>query len=308
MNIHSAVTLHVVGNACIDTTLRVPRFPVIGETLVAASMQEDLGGKGLNQAVAAARAGAAVRLWAAVGQDEPAGRIYARVAQEGILSSSLVASAQPTDRSTILVDGAGENLIVSVVDCAAAFDPIEAGVLGESLNAGDLLVMQGNLTPEVTDACLALARARRALTIFNPSPIAMVAAMPWPLVDWVILNRGELEFLTERADPQAGARRLLAMGAGAVVVTLGAEGALLVDGGGSHAVEATALPVVDTAGAGDVVCGVFAGLLARKLDPRHALSVAVEAGSLSVSRHGTHSACPTRTEIAAMITRSMSLR
>jgi ribokinase len=143
-------------------------------------------------------------------------------------------------------------------------------------------------------------------TILNPSPIAMVAAMPWPLVDWAILNRGEVEALTERADPQAGARRLLAMGVGAVVVTQGAQGALLVDDSGSHAVSAPAMPVVDTAGAGDVVCGVFAGLIARKLSPRQALGVAIEAGSLSVSRPGTHSACPSRAEIAAMVSRSLS--
>src|SRR6185295_6137748 len=112
----------------------------------------------------------------------------------------------------ILVDAAGENMIVSLVDCASAFDPVGAGILAESLNNGDILVMQGNLSPEVTDACLALARANGVTTILNPSPIAMVAAMPWPLVDWAILNRGEVEALTERADPQAGARRLLAMG------------------------------------------------------------------------------------------------
>jgi ribokinase len=163
--------------------------------------------------------------------------------------------------------------------------------------------MQGNLSPEVTDACLAHGRARGAVTVLNPSPIALVAVMPWPLVDWAVLNGGEAEALTEKVDPVAAARRLLAMGVGAVIVTRGAQGALLVEDGAVHAVGAPSAAVLGTAGAGDVVCGVFAGLTSCGADPRHALAVAVEAASLSVSREGTLSACPTREEIAALDSR-----
>jgi ribokinase len=293
--------VHVVGNACTDISWTVARFPLVGETLAATSVTEDLGGKGLNQAVAAARAGATVRLWAAVGRDEAALRIGRRLADEGMMDETLTAFDGASDLSSILIDEAGDNMIVSRIDCASAYDPLGAGGLAGQVKAGDIVVMQGNLAPEVTEACLAHAKEAGALTILNPSPIALVATMPWPLVDWAVLNRGEAEALTEKAEPQAAARRLRAMGARGVVVTLGAAGAVLVEGEQSRRIAAPSTAVVGTAGAGDVVCGVFAGLLARGFDTRHALDAAIAAASLSVSRQGTLSASPTRAEIAALL-------
>jgi ribokinase len=296
----AAATVHVVGNACIDANWTVPRFPMVGETLVASSFSEDLGGKGLNQAVAAARAGARVRLWAAVGRDEAARRIRTCLGEEGIADDTLCALDEPTDLSTVIVDDAGDNMIISRIDCAAAFDPLGRGGFEDAIRRGDVLVMQGNLAPELTEACLAAAKDRGAVTVLNPSPIARVAVMPWPAVDWAVMNAGEAEALTERADPEVAARRLLAMGVGSVVVTLGARGALLVNDRAVQAVAAPSMAVIGTAGAGDVVCGVFAGLLSRGMDAHRALSAAVAAASLSVARPGTLSACPTPGEIAAL--------
>src|SRR3954452_4279796 len=229
MSSETSRTVHVVGNACVDASWTVPRFPQIGETLAASSFRVDLGGKGLNQAVAAARAGARVRLWAAVGRDEAAARIAARLADEGIDASDLMRSNEQTDLSTVIVDDGGDNMIISRIDCAAGYEPLEQGGLRSAVAPGDVVVMQGNLSPEVTEACLAFARQRGAATVLNPSPIARVAVMPWPMVDWAVMNAGEAETLTERALPQAAAHRLLAMGVGSVVVTLGAKGAILAD-------------------------------------------------------------------------------
>jgi ribokinase len=297
--------VHVVGNACVDISWTVTRFPLVGETLAASSVMEDLGGKGLNQAVAAARSGASVRLWAAVGRDEPAAWIRRRLAEERIPVETLTVIDAQSDLSSILIDEAGDNMIVSRIDCASAYDPLGAGGLAGQVRPRDLLVMQGNLSPEVTEACLAHSKKAGAVTILNPSPIALVATMPWPLVDWAVMNRGEAEALTEKAEPPAAARRLRAMGARGVIVTLGAAGALLATEGGSRSVAAPSAAVVGTAGAGDVVCGVFAGLLARGIDPGRAIDVAIEAASLSVSRQGTLSACPTRAEIAALVQQSL---
>jgi ribokinase len=295
-----AVTVHVVGNACVDANWTVPRFPAVGETLIASSFMEDLGGKGLNQAVAASRTGAKVRLWAAIGRDDAARRIRARLTMEGIGQDGLTELGETTDLSTVLVDDAGDNMIVSRVDCASAFDPLGAGGFYGAIAPGEILVMQGNLSPAVTDACLAHARDSGAVTILNPSPIARVAIMPWPLVDWAVLNAGEAETLTEKAEPRAAARRLLAMGVRFVVVTRGAKGAILVDDNEVRSIAAPPLAVLGSAGAGDVLCGVFGGLLSRGVDPAGALAVAVSAASLSVSRQGTLSACPTRQELAAL--------
>lgn len=300
MQAYPDTTIHVVGNACIDAVWTVPRFPQIGETQVASSFREDLGGKGLNQAVAAARAGARVRLWAAVGRDAAAERIRAKLLEEGIGDDTLSVFDEPTDLSSVTVDDGGDNMIISRIDCASAFDPFRAGGFVEAVRPADVMVMQGNLSPDVTEACLAFAKGRAAVTVLNPSPIARVAVMPWPAVDWAVMNAGEAETLTERGLPQAAAHRLLAMGAGSVIITLGAKGALLADDRLVDTIAAPSIAVIGTAGAGDVVCGVFAGLLSRGVAPRRALSAAIAAASLSVTREGTLSACPTRGEIAAL--------
>ena len=121
--------LHVVGNAAIDTVFRVDRFPLPGETIVATAMVEDIGGKGANQAVVAARAGVPVRLVAAVGDDEAAQRIRAALAIEGVIIDGLTIIPGPTDRSSIYVDATGENTIVSLIGAAQAFDPLAIGAL-----------------------------------------------------------------------------------------------------------------------------------------------------------------------------------
>jgi ribokinase len=299
MSADASATVHVVGNACIDASWSVPRFPRIGETLVASSFSEGLGGKGLNQAVAAARAGADVRLWAAVGRDEAASRIRACLAAERIATDDLTTTGVATDLSTVIVDDGGDNMIISRIDCASTFDPLGAG-LAAAVRAGDLVVMQGNLAPGVTEACLSAARSQGGVTLLNPSPIARVGVMPWPLVDWAVMNESEAETLTERAMPQQAADRLLALGVRSVVITLGAKGAIFADDGHVDAIAAPPATVRGTAGAGDIACGVLAGLLGQHVAPRRALAVAIAAASLSVSRKGTLSACPTRSEIAAL--------
>lgn len=159
--------VEVVGNLCRDTSLALARFPVPGETLVAERSAVGLGGKGLNQAVAAARAGAATRLAAAVAREDlPA--LAAALDGEAGLVLRLAGLDLATDTSTILVRPDGENMIVSTTECARAFDPL-AG-LGP-MRPGDVLLMQGNLAPERTRACLAAGRRAGALTMLNPSPL-----------------------------------------------------------------------------------------------------------------------------------------
>jgi ribokinase len=289
------VTLHVVGNLCIDTTLSVPRFPVPGETLVALGSRSGFGGKGLNQAVAAARAGAAVVLHAAVGEGMAAAAARAFAGEER-LTLRLAELDLPADTSTVLVRPDGENLIVSATACAQAFgpQPEELGLL-----SGDHLLMQGNLRLEITAACLAEARRRGTVTVLNPSP-SWDAAPPWGEVDLVVLNAGELQALSGQEDPDAGAQTLMGRGAGALVVTLGRRGALLFSGGERYFATAPEVEARDASGAGDVFCGVFAALLARGFDRGEALGRASAAASLSVTREGALASCPTALELAAL--------
>ena len=116
--------IHVIGNAAIDSVIRVDRFPRPGETIVALGVSEDLGGKGANQAVAMARCAAHVRLVAAIGADAQGERIRSNFAVEGVLTDGMATSSYGTDRCVITVDGQGENTILSLIDAARNFDPI----------------------------------------------------------------------------------------------------------------------------------------------------------------------------------------
>ena len=225
--------IHVVGNAAIDTIFRVDRFPLPGETIVAADVSEDLGGKGANQAVMARRTGAKVRLVAAVGDDPAGARIRAVLGAEGVLTDGLVVWPGSTDRSSIYVDAGGENTIVSVTRAAQTFDPLADGKLVD-VEPDDVVLCQGNLAVAVLAECLLAARSRGAATVLNPSPLFPARDFDWSRVDTVVLNEVEARALSGNDDSRQGARRLRDAGVRDVVVTLGHEGAAMI---GSECIE-----------------------------------------------------------------------
>ncbi|QRM40787.1 ribokinase [Rhizobium rhizogenes] len=291
--------VHVVGNVCIDTTFRVNRFPHPGETLNAISHADGVGGKGANQAVAAARTGADIRFFAALGTDPAAAFIRERLKGEFDLGG-LSEKPLPSDRSTIVVSRGGENLIVSGVACAADFDPLQETGLAALIARGDILVMQGNLRATVTDACLRSAKTVGATTILNPSPLSG-AAPDLTAIDIVIVNQGEAFEITSEPDPERAARDLLRRGAKAAIVTLGAEGCLLLEGGTVDLIPALKVAVVDTSGAGDVFCGCLAGCLTKGWTLAQSARLAVAAAALVVGRPGTLEACPSRVELLKLM-------
>lgn len=294
--------VHVTGNVCIDTTFRLDRLPEAGETRNAVSHVDGLGGKGANQAVAAARTGAPVTLWAAIGRDENGAWIRQALAGE-IDSSRLTEFDLPTDRSTVAVDAIGENIILSGVSCALAFGPLAQTDILNAIEPGDVLVMQGNLAGAVTDACLRAARGEGLTTILNASPLAADVQPALENVDFVIVNEGEARAISGSPEPANAAARIVEFGARCVIVTLGSRGCLLLTGVDATPVYIDAPKVVatDTSGAGDVLCGVFAGCLAKGTSPEEALRIAVEASALAVTRTGTLSSCPTADELSDLI-------
>ncbi|MER8423505.1 ribokinase [Mesorhizobium sp. M0923] len=294
--------VHVVGNACVDTMFRVGRFPAVGETLNAVSYADGLGGKGANQAVAAARTGAEVTFWTALGKDREGAWIRSWLDSE--LSDLEVSEFElPSDRSTIVVDGGGENFIVSGVACSEAFDPIEQTALARWIAPGDMLVCQGNLPLAATNACLRAAMENGARTVLNASPIDAASVPDLGLAEVLVVNQSEAQALTGQSDMAAAARALAARGAGIVVITLGGEGCLVL---GPDQTEPLRLPAprveaLDTSGAGDVFCGCLAGGLARGMPVTSALELALAAAAIAVTRPGTLASCPSASEMAALI-------
>jgi ribokinase len=293
----------VIGNAAVDSVIRVERFPRPGETIVALGASEDLGGKGANQAVVAARCGGPVRLVVPIGDDALGQRIRSSLGREGVLTDGVTTSPYGTDRCVITVDRHGENTILSLIDAARHFDPIAETRIESWIMPGDLVVMQGNLPPSVTRDCLALARSKGATTVLNPSPTYAAPDYDWTLVDLVLVNRDEAVELAGGRSVEAG-RELCKKGAGAVVLTLGADGASFFSANDAFRVLAPKVMAIDAVGAGDVFCGVLVAAKALGRDWRDALAVATEAASISVTRKGVLASFPSREELASILERA----
>ncbi len=212
--------------------------------------------RGANQAVVAARCGAPVRLVAPIGDDALGERIRLNLAREGVETDGLTISPCGTDRCVITVDRRGENTILSLIEAARHFDPLAETRIESWIGGGDLVVMQGNLRSSVTRDCLALAKSKGATTVLNPSPTYAVEDYDWTVVDLVLLNRGEAAELAG-GEAEEAALELRKKGAGAVALTLGADGAAFFSADDTFRVAAPRVIAIDTVGAGDVFCGVL---------------------------------------------------
>jgi ribokinase len=225
------------------------------------------------------------------------------LAREGLETDGVTTSPYGTDHCVITVDGHGENTILSLVEAARHFDPIAETRIESWIAPGDFVVMQGNLRPSVTRDCLALARSKGATTVFNPSPTYAAQDYDWTLVDLVLVNRGEAIELAG-GEAEEAARGLRKKGAGAVVLTLGADGAGFFSADDAFRVATPQVVAIDAVGAGDVFCGVLIAAKALGRDWRDALAAAAEAASISVTRMGVLASFPSQEELADILGRA----
>jgi ribokinase len=287
----------LLGNATIDVVLNAARLPSPGETLLADDMVRCAGGKGLNQALAAANAGAACVFAAPIGNDSEAAYLQKTLAEYPAISARWITMPHPTDHSSIWVAGSGENMILSSSFCARALTPSQARIALADLAQGDTLLVQGNLTAETTLEALALARARGAVTLLNTAPLAWDMRPCIALSDVVLSNTVECSMIVGSTDASA----LRTACAGTAIVTLGAQGAAVAGTAGIAQVSAPRVAAIDTAGAGDVFAGVVAALLCSGQSIPFAVQAAVNAASLSVTRRGTTASFPTRAEMLTIL-------
>lgn len=293
----------VIGNCTVDLSFAVPRFPKAGETLLARERRVDLGGKGANQAMVAHRFGVDTILAAPIGQDMEGNWACARLAAEGLSLAEIKRTETPTDQSIIYVTPDGENSIVSSHQAAAEATTEWAEAATTRAPAGAYLLMQGNLPLEATSAALRAARARGLTTMINPAPIQYAYDQLFPLTDLAVLNEIEATELGRKSDPIAAGRAIHDAGVATVIVTLGAEGAVLIGEEAPTRFSAPCVAAIDTVGAGDVFCGALVACLARKLALETALQVASAAASLAVTRQGTQASFPTAAEAAEILRR-----
>jgi ribokinase len=267
--------------------------------MLARSIREDLGGKGLNQAVAAARAGATVLLRASIGDDAAGRLVHDRLLAEAMDTDFLLPTMGNTDRTTVFVLPDGENAIVTSAERSRSLTADEASEPIVGLGVGDVLLMQGNLSHGTTLACAELAKRQGLSVVLNPSPITFDYATLWPHVAVIVLNEHECATLSDHSDPRAGAQDLLAAGAGAVVVTRGPDDVLVAQGTTIREVEVPPASVVDTTGAGDAFCGVLAAGVAAGMDLIESCRWSVAGAAIAVTRRGAIAASPTAQELAS---------
>jgi len=313
----------VVGSLNVDLVAGVERLPQAGETVSGTDLVRTPGGKGLNQAVAAARAGVPVVLVGAVGDDEH-GRWLRQVAtDEGIDVSCLsVAAGAATGTALITVAGDGANTIVVSPGANAEASAVTVGSGGAvAARAGDVVLCQAEVPGATVAAALTAGRRAGATTMVNLAPFRESGDGEWDLVDVLVVNETELAALlaaggiaepvpSEHDDPErarelthVAVRSLLGARPGPawVVVSLGATGAVAVDGrgAGSVLVPAPRVVAVDTVGAGDCLTGWLAAELTRGRDMVAGLGRAVRAAAVAVQRRGAAAAMPTPAEVDA---------
>jgi len=293
----------VFGGINLDLVTRVALFPAPGETVGDASFATYPGGKGANQALAAARAGASVRMYGAVGRDAFAEPALSLLAAGGVDLDGVARVAAPTGCATILVDAHGENCIAVATGANAFADP--DAVPDSVLASGTIVVLQHEVSAEANAALIARARRRDARIILNAAP-----ARPLPLellrqIHVLVINENEAAALASvhgwPPAPEAFASAIVAtMPAQFVVVmTLGKEGALAAFGAERFHVPAHDVKIVDTTGAGDAFVGALAAALDAAVPLADALRFAVAAGSLACTAAGAQTALPHRAAIDA---------
>jgi ribokinase len=286
----SRVDVCVVGSVNLDLVARVSRLPSPGETVLGGGYAEYAGGKGLNQAVAAARAGAQVAFVGAVGDDEAGGRLLAVMAGDGIDVAGVARVAGPTGRALIGVADTGENAIIVAPGANLAVTPDRVVAMPPAA----VVLVQLEVPVATVAAALAAARAAGAITVLNPAPAQPLDATVLAHCDIVVPNEHEVGLL-------GGPLALLGFGATAVVVTKGAEGVELYSSAGMVALPAFVVEAIDTTAAGDAFCGALCARLAAGDGLDAALRFAMAAGALSTTTPGAVPSLPSAAAVRALL-------
>jgi ribokinase len=298
----------ILGVFVADTAYRADRQPKMGETILGRSFALGPGGKGSNQAVAAAMAGGAVHFVSRLGRDPFADMARATWGRAGVIPEITEDPESYTGAAYIFIEHAtGNNAIIISPGAAGRISAADVEARAGLIGGASVFVTQLEQPMDAAHRALAIARAGGARTILNPAPAAEIPPEMLALCDFVTPNESEAEGITgiavtSVADAERAAEALLARGVGAAILTLGEKGALYRDRTRSvHVPAFDAGPVVETTGAGDAFNGGFATALAEGADPVEAVRFGCATAAISVTRPGTAPSMPARAEIDALL-------
>ena len=289
----------VVGSINMDLVAHAHRIPVPGQTVIGAGFHTTPGGKGANQAVAAARLGYPTQMAGAVGEDVFGQALLDNLAAAGVGTSAVQRVPGPSGVASIVIADSGENAIVVVPGANGKVDPAAVDRHSDLLRSAGMVLCQLELPMDTVSHLLALCAEAGVPVMLDPAPAATLPEEVWSQVAWFTPNETEAEFYCgQKVSPEIGARRLLARGLKGVVLKCGAEGTYVAVADG-HAAWVDPFPVeaVDTVGAGDCFNGAFAVALLQGRHPWAAAWLASAAAAISVTRHGAQASMPTCAEV-----------
>jgi ribokinase len=298
----------VLGGLNTDLVVGVPRLPRPAETVMGDRLRTFPGGKGANQAVAAARLGGLVSMVGRVGSDAYADLLLASLAADGVDVGAVERDAEePTGVALIMVEDSGQNMIAVAPGANARVDAAMVLRASHLFDADGLLLVQLEVPPGAVEAGVALAREHGTRVILNAAPAT--STLPDSLlraIDVLVANEIEASTLVNSAvasaeDAAAAAAVLVGRGAGAAIVTLGAAGAVVVDASGTWPVRPYRVDAVDATAAGDAFVGALGAALASGADLRTAADRGAAAGAAAAAKPGAQSSLPTLQDLASIL-------
>ncbi len=288
----------VVGSLNMDLVVNVARHPQIGETILGGKFSTIPGGKGANQAVAAARMGSAVTMIGRVGQDGFGSELRASAAKDEIdIQHVTVDEREATGIALITVDAVGRNTIVVASGANLALTPRELDAARQAFSNADVFVTQLESPLETVSAAITLAAANNLRVVLNPAPAQTLSAEILSKVDYFIPNEREAMQVVGAETLDSAIEQLLGMGVRNLIITLGEKGVLIVTAAGRKEIPPYSVQAVDTVAAGDAFVGAFATGLAEGMNTEQAAQLGNAAAAISVTRHGAQPSLPMRKEV-----------
>lgn len=297
----------VIGSINMDLVVRCSRLPLPGETIIASSFAEVSGGKGANQAVAAARLGANVTMIGRVGDDAFANQLRGNLNSEGIDTTFVLATeACPSGVAVVAVEQSGENSILVVPGANGRVDVADVTAAAGMIRSSDVLLLQLEIPIESVLAAINIARESGVRVILDPAPSPRQFPRALFNVDVICPNQSEAAAILGRgidsiADAKQAAVELARRGVKYAIVTLGAQGAVASNGDDVHSFQPHAINAIDTTAAGDAFAGAFAVHWAEDDLIAEAVRFACAAGALAASRAGAQPAMPSREDVIKLL-------
>ncbi len=301
----------VVGSLSVDFVMRVPRRPAKGETVSGYDFNTFVGGKGNNQALAAARAGATVHMIGRVGKDQYGERLVTVLNQSNVDTTHVIQDRTAgTGIANIYVDSEGDNSIVIIAQANGRLSNEDVAAAMPAIEQSAIMMLQLEVPYETVIAAAKAGRSAGVRVMLNPAPAPINGRLPAELlanVDLIIPNQTEAEILTgvkvtDQQSAISAAVKLQQMGISEVIVTMGEQGLIILERSGvTHFISPFRVTVIDTTAAGDAFCGAVAAGLAEQRSLKDAATVGCAAGALACTRNGAEPSLPQKAEIEQLL-------